>query len=127
VEETFNQTVSAAGVTTVDLQGSNGGCEVRQGAGPLISIQATKRSPFGQAELDKVSISVTEGSTLTVRTVQPATSARVSVDYVVLVPATVDLVRVETSNGAIRVFGIGGGADLRTSNGVSTSSVRTGP
>lgn len=118
VQETLNQTVSAAGVTALDLQGSNGACEVRQGTGSEIVIQATKRSRYGQAELDQVSVSVTGEPTLVVRTVvQPATSARVSVDYLIQVPATVGMVRVQTSNGAIRVSGIGGDADLRTSNG----------
>ena len=135
VQEVFNQTVSAAGVTALDLQGVNGGCEVREWSEPQISIQATKRSRYGQAELDRVSVSVTEGSTLTVRTVHPTPSARVTVDYLILVPATVGTIGIktsngavvadgvsaqvsaQTSNGAIRVSDIGGGASLRTSNG----------
>lgn len=135
VEETFNQTVSAAGVSALDVENINGGCEVRAWDQPQVSIQATKRSLFGQDELRRVSISVGEGSTLTIRTDHPTPPARVTVDYVIMVPSTVGTIEIEssngavvadgvsaqvtarTSNGAVRVSGIGGGADLRTSNG----------
>ncbi len=117
VRETFNRTVSAAGVAALDLQGVDGSCELRRSAEPQISLQATKRSRFGQAELDRVSIAVTEGSTLTVRTVHPNPPARVTVDYVILVPASLGAVQVATSNGAVLADGIPAQVSAQTSNG----------
>lgn len=117
VRDVFTQTVSAVGVEALDLQTVDGACEVRQWTDPQISIQATKRSRYGQAELDRVSISVTEGRTLAVRTVPPQPLARVSVDYVVLVPASVGAVQIQTSNGAVLVDGVSARVSAQTSNG----------
>ncbi|NLX48824.1 MAG: DUF4097 domain-containing protein [Methanospirillum sp.] len=135
VRETVNQTVSAAGVSALDLQATNGACEVHGWTEPRIAVQATKRSRHGESELQKVSLEVKEGSTLTVRATRTSPFARASVDMVVMVPESIGHIRVrtsngdvlvdkvsatvvaESSNGAIRVFDAGGGLDLWSSNG----------
>ena len=117
VRDVINRNVSAAGVEALDVQTINGAFEVRQWTEPAISIQATKRSRYGEAELDKVSISVTEGSTLSVRTEHPQPPARVVVDYVILVPASLGSVRLATSNGAVLVEGVSAAVSAESSNG----------
>ena len=61
---------------------------MRQLIEPQVSILAMKRNLFGNTEPDYVSVSVTEGSTFTIRTVHPQSPARVSEDHALLVPAS---------------------------------------
>jgi hypothetical protein len=92
---------------------------------PRISVQATRRSLFGRAELDQVSISVTEGRTVTVRAEHPPPPARASVDYVVMVPATVGSVRVETSNGRLEAEAASPQVTSRSGRATGTSISRS--
>lgn len=90
---------------------------MRQLIEPQVSILAMKRNLFGNTEPDYVSVSVTEGSTLTIRTVHPQSPARVSEDHALLVPASLSAVTIETSNGAVRVEGVSATVSAQTSNG----------
>lgn len=109
--------VNGSGVQTLDLETINGACEVRGWDNPEISVRATKRSLYGTAELGRVSLNVTEGPTLGIRTVHPQPTARVSVDYVIRVPPSVGSIRIGTSNGAVLVEGVAGTISAESSNG----------
>ncbi len=116
--EEFNRTVTVEPGSAVVVINRNGGVTVDVREGETIAISAVKRSVYGQAELDKVQIVVTEGDPLRIETVHTGTNPRVSVGYTIHLPPTVVLQQAVSSNGPIDLSGVRVNAtELRTSNG----------
>ncbi|MCM2465253.1 DUF4097 family beta strand repeat-containing protein [Methanoculleus oceani] len=116
--EEFDRTVTVEPESGVVVINRNGGVNVDVREGESVAVSAVKRSVYGQGELAKVRIEVTEGDPLRIETVHTAFNPQVSVDYTIHLPPTVVLQRVESSNGPIDLSGVlVNGTELRTSNG----------
>ncbi len=116
--EEFNRTVTVEPGSELVVINRNGGVNVNVREGETVTVSAVKRSAYGQGELDKVRIEVTERDPLRVETVHTGANPQVSVNYMIHLPPTVVLQRVESSNGPIELFGVRvNGTELRTSNG----------
>lgn len=116
--EQFDRTVAVEPESGIVVINRNGDVAVNVHGGNDVLITAVKRSAYGQGELDKVRIEVTEGNPLRVETVYTSPNPRVSVDYTISLPPAVVLQRVETSNGGIELSGVRvEGSELLTSNG----------
>jgi len=126
--EEFNRTVTVEPGSELLVINRNGGVNVDVREGDTVAVSAVKRSAYGQGELDRVRIVVTEGDPLRIETVHTVLNPRVSVSYTIHMPPTVVLERVESSNGPIELSGVQvNGTDLRTSNGpVRVDGVRGG-
>jgi DUF4097 and DUF4098 domain-containing protein YvlB len=119
--EEFNRTVTVEPGSGVTVINRNGGVNVDVREGETVSITAVKRSVYGESELDKVRIEVTEGDPLRVETVHTALNPRVSVTYTIHLPPTVVLREAVSSNGPIALSGVRvDGTELTTSNGPVT-------
>ncbi len=79
-------------------------------------LKITKKS-FAEAEFDKMQIVIEEGKNFVVRTEHLEKRPRVSVQYEIDLPASVDLADVITSNGSIKLNGTSGDASVIASNG----------
>lgn len=116
--EEFNRTVTVEPGSALTVINRNGGVTLDVQEGNTVAVSAVKRSAYGQGELDKARIVVTEGDPLRIETVHTGFNPRVSVDYTIHLPPTVVLERVESSNGPIELSGVRvNGTELRTSNG----------
>lgn len=116
--EEVNRTVTVEPGSGLVVINRDGGVSVSLREGETVAVRAVKRSVYGEGELDKVRIEVTEGDPLKVETVHDGVNPRVSVDYTIEVPPSVLLQRAESSNGGIDLAGVRvNGTDLRTSNG----------
>jgi len=120
--EEFQQSydVDAGTVLTVDNQ--NGNIIVEAWNNDDVEVYAEKVTQFGQSELDKVSIEVTTGNEMTVKTTYTNlfwffSPPRVTVNYRIKVPADVSVERLETTNGGISLEGTTGDVTLISSNG----------
>ena len=120
--EEFQQSydVDAGTVLTVDNQ--NGNIIVEAWNNDDVEVYAEKVTQYGQSELDKVSIEVTTGNEMTVKTTYTNLfwffgPPRVTVNYRIKVPADVSVERLETTNGVISLEGTTGDATLISSNG----------
>lgn len=102
----------------VEVENSNGGIEIDGWDQNTVEIEGTKYANT-QERLNECRIDVTHSSSLiTVRTARPPDGwGSCGARYIIRVPRRVDLSRIVSSNGAISVDGIEGGANLKTSNG----------
>lgn len=117
ITDEFNQSYPVGSTTSITVENVNGDVRVNGSEGEEIQVQAIRRTQFGRAELDRVSISVTQNGVMTVRTVHPSPAARVSTDYTISVPLRMSVTRIVSSNGQIFLDGVQGNAALETSNG----------
>ncbi|WP_287585918.1 DUF4097 family beta strand repeat-containing protein [Candidatus Borrarchaeum sp.] len=120
--EEFQQTydVEAGTVLTVDNQ--NGDIIVEGWNNDDVEVYAEKVTQYGQSELDKVSIEVTTGNEMTVKTTYTNLfwffrTPRVTVNYWIKVPADVSVEHLETTNGGISLEGTTGDTTLISTNG----------
>jgi len=101
-------------VTTI-----NGQIEINFWNEEKISLNAIKKSRFGQDELDKTLINVIESESL-IEIEAEYVGTRLttpSVDMNIKVPKNVTIEDVKTSNGAIQISGVKGNITATTSNG----------
>ena len=116
--EEFNRTVTVEPGSEVVVINRNGGVTVDVREGETVTVSAVKRSAYGQTELDKVQIVVTEGDPLRIETVHTAQDPQVNVDCTIHLPPATVLLRAESSNGPIDLAGARvNGTELLTSNG----------
>jgi DUF4097 and DUF4098 domain-containing protein YvlB len=114
VEET--QPVEVGSV--VEMYTFNGDVSVEWYQGTEMDLSYQKTTWRGEAELDKVEVTVSEeGHATIIRAEKLQEGAQVGVDLDVRLPEGVGLGRVETSNGNVTVTGGSGDAIVDTSNG----------
>ena len=104
--------------TRLSVENFNGSIEIASWDQDSIDISGVKYA--GTAQLrDAMKIDVaTTGDTLHVRTVRPSERrGNMGAKYVIKVPRKIELDRISSSNGSIRVNNIEGAARLRSSNG----------
>jgi DUF4097 and DUF4098 domain-containing protein YvlB len=104
--------------TRLSVESFNGSIEIASWDQDSIDISGVKYA--GTTELrDAMKIDVaTTGDTLHVRTVRPSERrSNMGAKYVIKVPRKIELDRITSSNGSIRVNDIEGAARLRSSNG----------
>jgi hypothetical protein len=117
--EYFKEDYEANENTVLKVTNLNGQIEVNTWDGDTISLNAIKKSTFGQEELDNVEINVIESENqidIEVRYVGERTSTP-SVDMNIKVPTFVYVDTVMTSNGGVQISGIKGDVFATSSNG----------
>jgi Putative adhesin len=99
------------------VENINGAIEISGWDQSMIDITATKYAESDQllAQL-KVDVAVAADG-VHIRTIAPSESGEVGVKYVLKVPRRAELAEIRSTNGAIRITEIEGGANLRTTNG----------
>jgi DUF4097 and DUF4098 domain-containing protein YvlB len=117
VQEEFHGEYTLPPGATLQVSNLNGNIAISGSPDQTLVVNAVKSSQYGQAELDKVTIEVQNSSTAMVATRVGIPGARVSVRYEILVPGTVLVERVDTTNGNIDASGITGDAVVGTTNG----------
>jgi len=99
------------------VENVNGSIEISGWDQSTIDITATKYAETDQllAQI-KVDVAVAADG-VHIRTIPPAESGQVGVKYVLKVPRRAELAEIRSTNGAIRISEIEGGANLHTTNG----------
>ncbi len=115
--EEFQKTYEVDAGTVLKVYNINGKITVTTWGNDSVEVYALKVSEVGQSELDKVSIEVSTGAVMVVKTIHKSKDPRVSVDYRIKVPADVSVEHLETTNGAISLEGTTGDATLISTNG----------
>ena len=105
--------------TVLTVKNINGQIEIYTWDGDNVSFNAVKRSNFGQEELDKVFIEVTElENSIEIETSYSGSSTiRASVDMNIKIPSFVTVGSAETSNGAVQINDAKGDVEASSSNG----------
>ena len=119
VTEYFNGSYAANEQTIVTVSNINGQVEITGWDGDNVTVNAVKKSSFGQDELDKIEVNVTSrGNSLNIQTRYSGfSSIQGSVDMNIKVPRTLTIQSVTSSNGAIRIIGTNGDITAVSSNG----------
>jgi hypothetical protein len=120
--EEFQQSYDVAAGTVLTVDNQNGNIIVEGWNSDDVEVYAEKLTQFGQRELDKVSIEVTTGNEMTVKTTYTNlfwffSPPRVTVNYRIKVPVDVSVGRLETTNGGISLKETNGDATLISTNG----------
>ncbi len=115
----FNGSYTINEQTILTVTNINGQVEITSWDGNNVTINAVKKSSFGQEELDKIDINVTSiGDYLNIQTKYSGLSSiRGSVDINIKVPHTIHIESVTTSNGAIQITDTNGDIKASSSNG----------
>ncbi len=115
--ETFSQTYEVPNGAQLTVENANGSIVVRGWDGPVVDVQAEKKTTRGVDELEKVEIDVNTDEGITIRTMYLDKDAQVAVQYTIKVPGHVVVGQVETSNGSIELTDVRGDVVAMTSNG----------
>jgi hypothetical protein len=117
VQEEFRGEYTVPPGATLQVSNLNGDISITGSPNQTLVVHAVKTSLYGQTELDKVSIEVRNGSGALVATKVPPAGARVTVRYDILVPGSMLVEKVDTTNGDIGMKGVNGDAVVGTTNG----------
>jgi DUF4097 and DUF4098 domain-containing protein YvlB len=115
----FHKSYTVNEHTILTVTNINGQVEISSWDGNNVTIDAVKKSSFGQEELDKININVTPiGNYLNIQTKYTGLSTiRGSVDMNIKVPHNLRIESVTTSNGAIQITDTTGNISTSSSNG----------
>ena len=115
----FNEEYTIDGNTTLTVSTINGKLEIYSWEGDTVKVDAIKKTRFGQEELNKTEIIVTESAGLIdVEAEYTGTrSTTPSVDINIKIPANVTVETAITRNGQIIISGVTGDLEAETSNG----------
>lgn len=116
--EEFRKTYEVESGTKLEVDNINGAISVTSWDKDQVEVYALMKTQYGQDELDKVSIEVSTGANMVVKTKYPSLgTVRVSVEYEIKVPKEIAVERLETTNGAIVLTDTTGDTTLHASNG----------
>jgi len=111
----YSYPMQAAAKLTVE--NVNGSIEISGWDQSMIDITATKFAETDQL-LARIKVDVAVAADgVHIRTIPPAEPGQVGVKYVLKVPRRAELAEIRSTNGAIRITEIEGGANLHTTNG----------
>ncbi len=115
----FNGEYPINAQTIVSVSNINGQIEITGWDGDNVSVYAVKKSTFGEEELHKANISVTQTGNhleiITKYTGQKLIQTRV--DYTIKVPYNTSIASLTTSNGGIQISKVKGDISATSSNG----------
>ena len=119
VTDYFNGSYAVSEQTILTVTNINGQVEITGWDGDNVTVNAVKKSSFGQEELDNIDINVTSlGMYLNIQTKYTGLSTiRGSVDMNIKVPRSLLIKSVTTSNGAIQIIDTAGNISTASSNG----------
>jgi DUF4097 and DUF4098 domain-containing protein YvlB len=117
VQEEFHGEYALLPGASLQVNNLNGDISIAGSHNQTLVVHAVKTSLYGQTELDKVSIEVQNGSEAIIATKVPPAGARVAVRYEILVPGSVLVEKVYTTNGDIGMKRVNGDAVVGTTNG----------
>ena len=115
--EEFQQTYDVDAGTELKVENINGDITVEAWNNDDVEVYAEKVTQLGQSELDKVSIEVTTGNVMTVKTAYTGQIPDVTVNYRIRVPSDVTVKHLKTVNGDISLEGTNGDTTLVNTNG----------
>ncbi len=115
--ETFKETIEVDDGATLEVRNRNGSIEITSWDKDYVDIYAIKRSSYGKRELELVEIKVQSNGEIIIETEYLQRNARVSVSYEIRVPSGLEVARVNSSNGSIKLTNISGDVTAETSNG----------
>lgn len=115
--DTFQEIYSIVNGTDLHVKGKNGDVSIVVWDEENIEVVAQKITLFGEDELEKVKIKVTNRTDFLVETDYIDWFAWVSVDFEIRIPVNVTVSEVKTNNGGIKLTGTRGTLSATTSNG----------
>ncbi|MFX0115038.1 MAG: DUF4097 domain-containing protein [Candidatus Hodarchaeota archaeon] len=124
--EEFRETYDVDAGTVLQVDNINGDITVTKWDNDQVEVYALKRAFVDESDLDKVSIEVSTGNVMVVKTkyAVPTEDIEVSVAYTIKVPADVNVELLGNTNGRISLEGTTGDAMLTNTNGdVSVKNV----
>lgn len=124
--EEFRETYDVDAGTVLQVDNINGDITVTKWDENQVEVYALKRALVDESDLDKVSIEVSTGNVMVVKTkyAVPTDEIEVSVAYTIKVPANVNVELLGNTNGRISLEGTTGDAMLTNTNGdVSVKNV----
>ena len=104
----------------VNVSNRNGAIKIFRWDKDFVDIYALKTTNEDEDELDKVNISVKKshgGKNCDISTNYKERDIQVGVKYIIKVPASIQLGKIESSNGSMLIRNLQGNTDLETSNG----------
>jgi hypothetical protein len=113
----FQGTYNVTHTALLEVHTLNGAVVIARGTLNAAQVNATLSTVYGSSELDRVQILVDTDNVLRVETIHPTPPARITVNYLITIPADLPVSIVETSNGGIMIQEAMGTALLTTSNG----------
>lgn len=117
-KEDFHYSFNVSPGGKLSLENFNGSVEITGTAGNTVEINGTKYANTEQALKDLKIDAQQSGDAVRIRTVPPyGTRNSMGARYTIRVPRKFELERIVSSNGAVRVEDVQGGAVLHTSNG----------
>jgi len=118
--EEFHKILTPAAGTPLTVENTNGSIMVTGWDRQEVDILAVKKTRSGRGELEKVQINITENGKIGIETEYLERNAKVSVNYTIKVPSTVQVELVKTTNGSIELEGTSGDTIANTTNGSVT-------
>ena len=116
--ESFEYEYVTTDDTVLSITNQNGRIEINNWDGNTVILIVTKRTHHGRDEFDNIEIiNSTKDSELTIETNYTTEKVRVSVDMDIMIPDTVTVAYIETSNGDILLTGTKGNTTALSSNG----------
>lgn len=118
LQSDFHETRPFHAGDRLSVETFNGGIDVMTWDRDTVEITGTRHASDAEM-LKNIKIDIqSSGNSLAVRAIRPSMShGSMGVRMLLHVPRQVELERIVTSNGAVRVNGVQGGAHLKTSNG----------
>lgn len=115
--ETFRKTIEVDDGATLEVRNRSGSIEITLWDKDYVDLYAIERSSFGKSELEQMQIKVQSNGEIIIETEYLQRNARVSVSYEIRVPVGLEVAKVNSSNGSIKLKEISGDVTAETSNG----------
>src|ERR1051325_9277860 len=111
----YNYSLKAGG--KISLENFNGSIEISGWDQETVDVSGAKYASTPEAR-DAIKIQITPSAeSVAIRTVKPPERRNCGARFVLKVPRRVELERITSSNGSVRIQGVDGPARLKTSNG----------
>jgi DUF4097 and DUF4098 domain-containing protein YvlB len=120
-QEEINQTYDLAPGSTISVQNINGSVTIDAWDQGRVQLSAVKKGN-SKADVDEINVEIArESNGLSIRTIHPKNKNKngngASVSYTLLVPRDINLDKIESVNGSIKISGVDGNIQTHTVNG----------
>ena len=118
ITEDFSSEYEVADTTILKVIGVNGNIEINSWDGDKVTLDAVKKTRYGEDELNKVEIVATQSrNELIIEAKFSPLNTRVSVDMNIKVPNNVSVKYVKTVSGNVHIYNTKGDTEALSTNG----------
>lgn len=116
-QEEFHNTYTLKPGSALSVENTNGSVSVTGWDENYVDVYAIKKTNKDENELEKVEIQVSKNGNLSIETYYIEKRARVSVDYTIKAPKTIEVTYAKTTNGEVTLNGTYGDTYVKSTNG----------